>query len=215
MLSWTIISGCRFPPSVHRKHRRSILLGGIRLSIWGGIGRLASTFRSIIRQFWRDFRYIPDARDRSLAARKEERAAALDVVLSFAGWRAAGSRAHRAIAALTPGDPLTHLHEDGQWKVLDHGGRQVGYMARKWALPSGMSIESVVVQGIFTCSAKDEQDKETQKMVARRELGGRRAEAHAILRLIDVPNDNPETLNRYAGSRSFESKDFSLDSTYR
>ena len=86
-----------------------------------------------------------------------------DVVLSFAGWRAAQSKAHHAIAALEPGDPLSLQHEDGQWKVFDHDGRQVGRMARKWTLPNGMTIDQAVVQGIFTRWAKDEEDGERRQ----------------------------------------------------
>ena len=86
-----------------------------------------------------------------------------DVVLSFAGWRPAGSRVHRAISALTPGDRLSLLHEEGQWKVLDDEGSEVGRMARKWAVRNGMSIDSAVVQGIFTRWAKDEQDEERKQ----------------------------------------------------
>ena len=86
-----------------------------------------------------------------------------NVVLSFAGWRAEGSEAHRAIAALAPGDPLSLLHEDGQWKVFDDKGRQVGRMARKWAIPNGMRIVKAAVHGIFTRWAKDESDEERKQ----------------------------------------------------
>ena len=88
-----------------------------------------------------------------------------NVVLSFAGWRAEGSEAHRAIAALAPGDPLSLLHEDGQWKVFDDKGRQVGRMARKWAIPNGMRIVKAAVHGIFTRWAKDESDEEHKQQL--------------------------------------------------
>ena len=101
----------------------------------------------------------PDIADRRLDMRIME-CTMQDVVLSFAGWRAPNSKAHHAIAALAPGDPLSLLHEDGQWKVFGHDRHQVGRMARKWVLPSGMSIAQAVVQGIFTRWAKDESDEE-------------------------------------------------------
>ena len=101
----------------------------------------------------------PDIADRRLDMRIME-CTMQDVVLSFAGWRAPNSKAHRAITALAPGDPLSLLHEDGQWKVFGHDRHQVGRMARKWVLPSGMSIAQAVVQGIFTRWAKDESDEE-------------------------------------------------------
>ena len=55
----------------------------------------------------------PDISDRRLDVRIVQ-CTMQDVVLSFAGWRAPHSAAHRAIDALAPGDPLFLLHEDGQ-----------------------------------------------------------------------------------------------------
>ena len=104
----------------------------------------------------------PDIANRRLDVRILE-CTMQDVVLSFAGWRAARSKAHGAIAALAPGDPLSLLHEEGQWKVFDNDGHQVGRMARKWALPNGMSIVQAMVQGIFTRWAKDEEDNDRRQ----------------------------------------------------
>ena len=74
-----------------------------------------------------------------------------------------GFRCRRAIAALSPGDPLSVSRDDGQWRVLDREGRQVGRMARGWALPSGMAIARASAQGIFTRWADDEEDEERQR----------------------------------------------------
>ncbi|MDD9981142.1 MAG: ATP-binding domain-containing protein, partial [Gammaproteobacteria bacterium] len=104
----------------------------------------------------------PDISDRRLDIRIAE-CTMKDVVLSFAGWRAAHSRTHRAIAALSPGDPLSLSHEDGQWKVLDREGRQVGRMAKSWTLPRGMTIARASVQGIFTRWADDGEDEERRR----------------------------------------------------
>jgi ATP-dependent DNA helicase RecQ len=82
-----------------------------------------------------------------------------DVVLSFAGWSPAGSKVHHAIARLAPGDPLSIVHEDGQWKILDRTGNQVGRMARKWSPLADMAIDRAAVHGIFTRWAKDEADE--------------------------------------------------------
>ncbi len=101
----------------------------------------------------------PDISDRRLDIRIAE-CTMKDVVLSFAGWRAVHSDCHRAIAALSPGDPLSVSREDGQSKLLDHEGRQVGRMAKKWTLPRGMTIARASVQGIFTRWADDEDDEE-------------------------------------------------------
>ncbi len=83
-----------------------------------------------------------------------------DVVLSFAGWSPAHSRVHRAIAALSPDDPLSVLYEDSQWKILDHKGQQVGRMAKNWTLPSNMAIDHALVRGIFTRWADDQEDED-------------------------------------------------------
>ena len=83
-----------------------------------------------------------------------------DVFVSFAGREAPESRTHRAIAALSPGDPLSLVQTNGQWKMVDGKGRQVGRMARKWSVPAGMTIEKAVVGGIFTRWVKDKRDKE-------------------------------------------------------
>ena len=104
----------------------------------------------------------PDISDRRLDIRVVE-CTMKDVFLSFAGWRKARSKAHRAIAALAPGDPLSVLHEDGELKLLDREGRQVGRMARSWTGPPGMTIHRASVQGIFTRWAGDEEDQERKR----------------------------------------------------
>ena len=104
----------------------------------------------------------PEIADPRLDARVAE-CTMEDAVLSFAGWRPVKGKAHRAIAGLEPGDPLSLMCENGQWKILDHVGNQVGCMARKWSLPAGMAIDRAVVQGIFTRGAKDEADEERRQ----------------------------------------------------
>ena len=86
-----------------------------------------------------------------------------DVFVSFAGRKAPGNRTHRAIAALSPGDPLSLVQASGHWKVVDGNGRQVGRMAKRWSVPAGMAIAKAVVGGIFTRWAKDESDEEWKK----------------------------------------------------
>ena len=100
----------------------------------------------------------PDLSDPRLDERVED-CTMEDVVLSFAGWKPPGTLVHRAIDALSPGDPLSLSNEHGQWKILDGTGRQVGRMAKKWSLPQGMQIAKVSVQGIFQRSADDEKDE--------------------------------------------------------
>ena len=83
-----------------------------------------------------------------------------DVVLSFAGWSTVNGNAHRAIARLEPGAPLSLMCEDGKWGIFDQDGNPVGRMARKWSPPAGMAVDRATVQGIFTRWAKDEADEE-------------------------------------------------------
>ena len=83
-----------------------------------------------------------------------------DVFVSFAGRKAPGSRTHRAIAALSPGDPLSLVPTNGQWKMVDGEGTQVGRMARTWSVPAGMTVTKAVVGGIFTRRANDGRDQE-------------------------------------------------------
>ena len=104
----------------------------------------------------------PEISDRRLDERIME-CTMEDVVLSFAGWRAPEGSTHRAIAALSPGDPLCLLHANDHWKVVDSKGRQVGRMAKKWSVPDGMTIAQAVAGGIFTRWAKDESDVERRQ----------------------------------------------------
>ena len=52
-----------------------------------------------------------------------------DVFLSFAGYKRPRDPVHRAIAALSPGDPLQVRAGSKRWEVLDCNGRVVGQLA--------------------------------------------------------------------------------------
>ena len=66
-----------------------------------------------------------------------------DVDLGFAGRRDECHPIHRAIAALTPGDPLeTHITDQGRWQLLDEAGRVVGRLAKSFRPPAGMRCRS-------------------------------------------------------------------------
>ena len=52
-----------------------------------------------------------------------------DVFLSFAGYRRPDDPVHRAIAALSPGDPLKVRVGSKRWKILDSNGLVVGQLA--------------------------------------------------------------------------------------
>ena len=73
-----------------------------------------------------------------------------DVFLSFAGYRHAGHQVHRAIAALSPGDPLEVRAESNRWELLDRGRTVVGQLAVGFNEPNGMSCASATVLGIAT-----------------------------------------------------------------
>ena len=69
-----------------------------------------------------------------------------DIDLGFAGRRRAGDPVHRAIAALSVGEPLTvRVGEDGRWKLLDRDARTVGHLAKSFKPPSGMRCRSAEV----------------------------------------------------------------------
>ena len=52
-----------------------------------------------------------------------------DVFLSFAGYKRPRDPVHRAIAALSPGDPLQVRAGSNRWEVLDCNGRVVEQLA--------------------------------------------------------------------------------------
>ena len=72
-----------------------------------------------------------------------------EVDLGFAGRRKAGHRTHRAIAALSPGDPLEAREGKGdRWKLLDRTGATVGRLAKSFKPPAGMRCRSATVLAI-------------------------------------------------------------------
>ena len=72
-----------------------------------------------------------------------------DVDLGFAGRLAERHTTHRAIAALTPGDPLeTRITEYGSWELLDSAGSVVGRLAKSFRPPREMRCRSAEVSAI-------------------------------------------------------------------
>ena len=74
-----------------------------------------------------------------------------DVNLGFAGHRQSKDKTHRAIAALSCGDPLDwRVSMNGRWELLDRNGTMVGQMASKFppAEVNTMRCRSVKVQAI-------------------------------------------------------------------
>ena len=69
-----------------------------------------------------------------------------DVDLGFAGRQSNGRSIHRAIAALSPGDPLdTRIAGQGPWELLDAAGSVVGRLAGSFKPPPGMRCRSAEV----------------------------------------------------------------------
>ena len=73
-----------------------------------------------------------------------------EVDLGFAGRHADRHPMHRAIAALSPGDPLeTRVLNGGRWELLDSNGVVVGRLAAGFAPPPGMRCRSAAVLAIM------------------------------------------------------------------
>ena len=76
-----------------------------------------------------------------------------EVDLGFAGRRANNHSIHRAIAALSPGDPLeTLVTEQGRWELLDAAGSVVGRLAKSFEPPPGMRCRSAEVSAVVSWS---------------------------------------------------------------
>ena len=73
-----------------------------------------------------------------------------DVFLSFAGNRSSGHAVHRAIAALSPGDPLKVQMGSKRWELLDRHGVSIGQLAGSFSMPAGASCTSGTVLAVAT-----------------------------------------------------------------
>ncbi len=81
-------------------------------------------------------------------ARRYQRLSLRHVFLSFAGYRAADHPAHRAIAALSPGDPLQVRTTGNRWQMLDRNGVEVGQLAGSFEPPEGMRCAFATVMAV-------------------------------------------------------------------
>ena len=75
-----------------------------------------------------------------------------DVNLGFAGRRHDGHPVHRAIADLSPGDPLEARVESGRWELLNHSGTVVGRLAKGFDPPAGTRCGFATVRAIVAWS---------------------------------------------------------------
>ena len=81
-------------------------------------------------------------------ARHYRRFSLRDVVLGFAGSRPPGDPVHRAIAALSPDDPLQVRVRSNRRELLDRNGTVVGRLAVSFDAPVGMRCASATVLAI-------------------------------------------------------------------
>ena len=83
-----------------------------------------------------------------------------DVFLSFAGYRPAQHRVHRAIAELASGDRLRVRAGAKRWGLLDGNGTVVGQLAGGFEPPQGMRSASVLAVATWS---RDRSDPEYQE----------------------------------------------------
>ena len=87
--------------------------------------------------------------------RLHKRAELSEVDLGFAGRLQAGSKTHRAIEQLKPGDSLEMQRQNGKWELFDRTGRLVGRMARAFELRSDMRCRETSVAAVITRGEDD------------------------------------------------------------
>ncbi len=91
--------------------------------------------------------------------RRHRQLALNEVFLSFAGIRPPDDQLHRAIAALSPGDPLQVNQGEQRWRLLNQAGTIVGILAQSFKPPDKMVCTNATVAAIATWS-KDRSDPE-------------------------------------------------------
>ena len=89
-------------------------------------------------------------------ARRYRRPGLHEINLGFAGRRRATHPVHRAIAALSPGDPLgTRIDDAERFELLDRSGTVVGRLARVFAIPPATRCRAATVRAVVTWSRED------------------------------------------------------------
>ena len=86
-------------------------------------------------------------------ARQYRRPSLREVNLGFAGRYYTNHPVHRAIAALSPGDPIeARIAKTGSWELLNQSGMVVGRLAQAFDPPPGMRCRSATVFAIVDWS---------------------------------------------------------------
>ena len=79
-----------------------------------------------------------------------------DVDLGFAGRRGAAHLVHRAIAALSPGDPLkARVSNEERWELLNPAGMVIGRLAKNFKPPPKTRCRSAVVRAVVRRSREE------------------------------------------------------------
>ena len=73
-----------------------------------------------------------------------------DIFLSYAGYKPPNHRVHKAIASLSPGDPLQARPGQKRWEILSRNGTVVGQLSNKFKAPPDMRCVSASVMAIAT-----------------------------------------------------------------
>ena len=119
----------------------------LALARFDGPHRLQDALREEPRVLRRKPSELPPA-DEALE-RNFVRPSLKDIDLGFAGRQDASRAAHRAIAALSPGDPLrTRVANAGRWELLNPEGVVVGRLAKGFAPPAGTQCRSASVLAV-------------------------------------------------------------------
>ncbi len=86
-------------------------------------------------------------------ARQYRRPGLKEIDLGFAGRHLAGDPVHRAIAALSPGNPLeARVKEHGRWELLNQSGTVVGRLANNFQPPGATRCCSATVLAVMAWS---------------------------------------------------------------
>ena len=86
-------------------------------------------------------------------ARQYRRPSLREVNLGFAGRYYTNHPVHRAIASLSPGDPIeTRIAKTGSWELLNQSGMVVGRLAQAFEPPPGMRCKSATVFAVVDWS---------------------------------------------------------------
>ena len=87
-----------------------------------------------------------------------------NVYLSFAGRKPPNHPVRRALAALSPNDPLRVQERSGKWELLDDAGVVVGTLAKSFKPPEGMTCSRATVFAIVSWS-RDRSEPQYQEQL--------------------------------------------------